>query len=214
MKFNILDLLLPKETKFFTYMSDQVTIFKEGCIIFKELVHQIEKYSEEEIKQRLLKIKDCELRGDKIEHQIIDELHKTFITPIDREDIHTFTINVDKSLDILNSTARKFEIYRIRNVPQNVCNFADIIVRITEEMEKLVHLFSAKAEITQAVAHMHTLENEADELFHASMAELFSGKYSPIDIIKLKEIFEQLESVVDSTDYIGKLIRGIKVKQG
>jgi hypothetical protein len=71
-----------------------------------------------------------------------------------------------------------------------------------------------KTNLDEVVANMHNLENEADELFHASMAELFNGKYDAVFIIKFKEVYEHLESVVDVIDYLGKLIRGIKVKQG
>ena len=140
-------------------------------------------------------------------------LNKTFITPIDREDIHTLAINVDRALDILNSISRKIEIYQIRNVPANVWKFADIIVKIAAEMNNAVRQLKTHKSIGEVATRMHELEIEADELFHVSMAELFKEK-DPIHIIKFKEVYEHLESVVDAIDYVGKLIRGIKVKQG
>jgi Phosphate transport regulator (distant homolog of PhoU) len=214
MGFNIFDLLLPRETKFFGYMDQQAQFLVKGAHIFQDLVKNIQNLSEEEIKARLSEIKDCESKGDKIERQIIDELGKTFITPIDREDIHTLAINVDRALDILNSISRKVEIYHIRQVPANVCAFAEIIVKISEQMIPLINQLKKKTSIDAAASEMHTLENEADELFHVSMAELFSEKNNPIHIIKFKEFYEHLESVVDAIDYVGKLIRGIKVKLG
>ncbi len=215
MKFNILDLLLPREVKFFKYMHSQADIFIEGCELFKKLATTIDKISEEEAKNIILRINEFEQKGDDLEHLIIDELHKTFITPLDREDIHLIAINIDKSLDILNSISRKFEIYGIRNVPINVCRFADIIVEISIELRNLFAALEKKNDINDIVRRMHELENKADTLFYTSVAELFSnGKYNPVEIIKYKEIYEHLESIVDSVDFIGKIVRGIAVKQG
>ena len=215
MKFNILDLLLPREVKFFKYMTNQAEIFIEGCELFKKLATTIDKISEDEAKNIIKRINEFEQKGDDLEHLIIDELHKTFITPLDREDIHSIAINIDKSLDILNSISRKFEIYGVRNVPINVCRFADIIVEISIELRNLFASLEKKQDINDIVRRMHELENKADTLFYTSVAELFSdNKYSPVDIIKFKEIYEHLESIVDSVDFIGKIVRGIAVKQG
>jgi uncharacterized protein len=215
MKFNILDFLLPREVKFFKYMTSQAEIFIDGCELFRKLATTIDKISEDEAKNIILRINEFEQKGDDLEHLIIDELHKTFITPLDREDIHMIAINIDKSLDILNSISRKFEIYGIRNVPINVCRFADIIVEISIELRNLFAALEKKSDINDNVRRMHELENRADTLFYTSVAELFSnGKYSPVEIIKYKEIYEHLESIVDSVDFIGKITRGIAVKQG
>jgi uncharacterized protein len=214
MGFNIFDVLLPRETKFFTYRDQQVEFLTMSTAIFQELVVTIGTLSEDQIKAKLVKIKECETKGDEVEHQIINALNKTFITPLDREDIHLLAYNIDRALDILNSISRKVEIYNIREVPANVCKFADIIVRINKQMEISVKTLRKKDDVDAVVNLMHELENEADELFHTSMAELFRDKNNSIHIIKFKEFYEHLESVVDAIDYVGKLIRGIKVKQG
>jgi uncharacterized protein len=215
MSFNILDLLLPRETKFFTYMDQQAEFLDMGAVIFQELVVNIQSLSQEKIKEKLIKIKECETRGDEVEHQIINSLNKTFITPLDREDIHLLAYNIDRAMDILNSISRKVEIYNIREVPVNVCKFADIIVKINKQMGIAVKHLRKKDGVDEVVALMHELENEADELFHSSMAELFRGdKNHSVTIIKFKEFYEHLENVVDAIDYVGKLVRGIKVKQG
>ena len=214
MKLNLLDILLPRETKFFTYFTEQVDVFAEGSKLFKKLVTNLETLSEDEIKNSLAEIKECELRGDAVEQKIILELHQTFITPIDREDIHTMAINIDRCLDILNSVSRKIEIYSIRKVPANVRRFAEVIVEMAEEMGRLVVALRNLKDVAEISQKMHALENRADDLFHQSMAELFRDNVDPIDIIRLKELYEHLEAVVDCADYIGKLVRGVAVKQG
>lgn len=214
MRLNILDLLLPRETKFYNYLEEQIDTLVEGCKIFRSFIDGIETMEESEIKKKLTAIKDCELRADIIERRIIDELHETFITPIDREDIHLMAINIDKSLDILNSIARKFDSYNIRKVPKNVCIFAEIICDISDELRPLLDYLKRKDKAVPAAERMHKLENKADDLFHQAIAELFSGSYSPIDVIKFKEVYEHLESIIDSIDFIGKIVRGIMVKLG
>jgi predicted phosphate transport protein (TIGR00153 family) len=214
MGMNIFDLLLPKETKFYSFMDQQVSFLVTSTAVFKDLVENIKTLTEDQIKEKLVKIKECETGGDEVERQILDELKKTFITPIDREDIHTLAINIDRANDILNSISRKIEIYNIREVPANVLKFADIIVKITNQMDITVKHLREKANIDDAVKLMRELENEADELFHESMAELFDDKNDPIYIIKFKEFYEHLETVVDAIDYVGKLMRGIRVKHG
>ena len=214
MKLNLLDILLPRETKFFTYFTEQVDVFVEGSKLFKKLVTNLDMLSEAEIRNSLAEIKECELRGDAVEQKIITELRQTFITPIDREDIHTMAINIDRCLDILNSVSRKIDIYSIRKVPANVRRFADIIVEMAEEMGRLVKALRNLKDVSEVSKKMHLLENKADELFHQSMAELFKDHVDPIDVIRLKELYEHLESVVDCADYIGKLVRGVAVKQG
>jgi predicted phosphate transport protein (TIGR00153 family) len=214
MAFNLFDLLLPKETKFFNYMDEQVGHLICSTATFQELIVNLKGYNENQIREKLVKIKECETKGDEVEHHILNELKKTFITPIDREDIHTLAINIDRANDILNSISRKVEIYKIREVPGNVGKFADIIVKITQQMEKTVKLLRKKENVDEAVFKMHELENEADELFHESMAELFNDGHDAVYILKFKEVYEHLETVVDAVDYVGKLIRGIRVKIG
>ncbi len=215
MGFNIFDLLLPKETKFYSYMEQQVEFLLTSTTTFKELIDTLQTLTEDQIHEKLLKIKECETGGDEVEHRILNELKKTFITPIDREDIHTLAINIDRATDILNSISRKIDIYDIRGeAPANVRKFADIIVKIAQQMEISVKRLRKKENIDETVIAMHGLENDADELFHESMAQLFSDKIDPIYIMKFKEFYEHLESVVDAIDYVGKLIRGIRVKHG
>ncbi|MDD5455456.1 MAG: DUF47 family protein [Candidatus Margulisbacteria bacterium] len=213
MKFNIFDFLLPRETKFFHYMLDHANCFAEASVLFRDLLANLETMKEDEKKLLLLSIKECESRGDSIEKKMIDELNQTFITPIDREDIHTLAIKLDRAIDILNNLAKKIDIYKINKVPSNANKFADIIIAIGQLMVLLIKELENKRNVEQIQVKMHFLENEADDLFHTSIAELFSLKHAPIDIIRYKELYEHLESIVDAVDYVGKIIRGIKVKQ-
>jgi uncharacterized protein len=210
---NLLDLLLPREAEFFKHMSGQAENLCDGCKEFKDFVAGIADASEEEIHTRVKRIKDIELKGDEIEREIIRKLDETFITPLDREDIHDIVTGVDKSLDILNDTSQKIEIYRIRDVPANIVKYSGIIADTSLELKKLVDSLDDRKGTDILVRKIHTLENEADFLFHTSMAELFT-EADPIRIIKFKDIYQNLEDLVNSVDHIAKTIRGVVVKQG
>ncbi len=209
---NILDLLLPRETKFYKFMDQQVGFLSTSTTTFQDLVVNIKNLNEDQIREKLAKIKDCENRGDQVEHQILQTLVVTFVTPFDREDINSLAMSMDRALDILNSISRKIEMYNIRDVPANICKFADIIVRITRQMGISVDQLRKRQNVDNAVKNMHELEHEADDLFHESMAQLFSNKNDPVYIVKFKEFYEHLESVVDAIDYVGKSVKGIGVK--
>jgi len=214
MQFRIFDLLLPRETQFYAYMHQLADVLIEGTSFFKDFISRFEKLSETDIHWNLTRIKDYELKGDAVEMKIIDELHKTFITPLDREDIHSIAIGIDRGIDILNSVAQKLEVYNIKKFPPNVVSFAALIADIALEINPLLTALEKRQNVNGVFERMHAIENKADYLFHLSMADLFGGTYSAIDVIRFKDIYEHMESCVDSLDYIGKVVRGVLVKMG
>ncbi len=214
MGFNLLDLLLPRETKFYDYMNQHMDFLVEGTTAFQDMVGQLDKLTPAELKTRLVAIKTCESEMDKVEATIIEELQLTFITPLDREDIHTLAIQVDRAMDIVNGVARKIEIYGITKVPNYVLRMADLNATMARLLREIMHLLQAKKEVREHCEKLHKMENDCDELFNQAMAELFRSDYDALSIIKYKELYEMLEDCSDTIDYVGKLIRGVRVKQG
>jgi len=212
---SFLDLLLPRETKFFDYMTKHVDYLVQGATAFQDLVYQIETLTPEDVASRTASIHKCESDMDKMEAMIIEQLHLTLITPIDREDIHSLTMIVDQSMDNINAITRRLSIYKQRSLPEDFKKFATIIHSICLQLRETLQFFITKKSIKESVVRMHELENEADILFHNAVAKLFDGTHTNIiDVIKFKELYEMLENTVDTVDHAGKLIRGIKVKQG
>lgn len=214
MKFNFLDLLLPREIKYYDYFKQQSVNLYEACVAFRKTMENIQDLNPEELKRQLACIKDYEKKGDAFERHIIEELHKSFITPIDREDIHVVVINMEKAMDMLNNLSRKIEIFGIKEVPNHVVKFCTIMVDIAKELTYLMKALRTRQGAVEIIRIMHTQEKLGDEAFHQGMAELFNGKNSPVYIIQFKEIYELLEGVIDAIDYVGKIIRGILVKLG
>ena len=216
MGLKLLDLLLPRETKFFDYLEEMSDYLLDGCTAFHEFAVQIENLSKEELRKRLYGIKDIELKGDKAELIIIDELHRCFITPLDREDIHALAGALENPLNSLKDLSTKIEIYRIRELPVNVCRFAEIMLEEARLQRDVVRSLRTRDNVQAKLERMHELENLADDLFHESLEELFhsSKKSLTAKTLKLKEVYEMQEDIVDAIDDIGKLIRGIKIKNG
>lgn len=214
MKFNIFDLLLPRETKFYDFFIEQVDLLLEAGKIFRSISENYQKLNDDELKKEISKIKECEKKSDAVEVKIIRALDQTFITPFDREDIHTMTINIDKALDTLTSLSYKIEIYQIKTFPISIYNFSKLIVEISEILKNLFIEMEKKKDIDGLIRQMHDLEHKADYLFYISAGELFKEYTDPIEVIKLKEVYEFLENVVDSIDFIGKIVRRVMIKQG
>ena len=207
----ILQYFVPKDRKFYP-------LFEQASAnlvaISKVLVEALTTASIEKRTSLIREIEKLEHVGDEITHKIFQEVSTTFITPFDREDIHLMAVNIDRALDIINSSAQKLDMYGIRKVPANIVNFADIVMEMSLELQKLMKQFKNKEKVEEMVTKLHNFENKADYLFRISLADLFNNGTNAIEIIKFKEIYEHLEDLTDCIDFIGKTVRGITVKQG
>jgi uncharacterized protein Yka (UPF0111/DUF47 family) len=213
MGFQLLDLLLPKEKKFFVLFDRQAALLTDSSQTFKVFLTQLEHLSEDDVKKRLWMIRDIELRADELETTVYDELSKTFLTPFDREDIHLLASRLDAVIDGIDATARKIGAYHIRKASSRVCRFADLIVDASLELQTLLELLKSKGEMYASIERIHQIENSADDLFYECMADLFA-KEDGVKLLKLKELYEALESVIDSIDTVARTVRSIVVKQG
>ena len=214
MGFNLFDLLLPKEGKFFTLLERQASFLTEASQVFKTFLGQLEDLSEDEVKKRLWIVRNLKVQAGEVETTILDELHKTFITPLDREDIHALAALLEHAIDGINGTTRKIGTYHIKKASSRVCRFSDFIVEASQEIQALLVLLRKKAVPFASIEKIHQIENQADDLFFECMADLFAKEDNPVKIFKLKELYESLENVVDSLDAVAKCVRGIVVKQG
>lgn len=165
MGFNLLDLLLPKEAKFFTLLDQQAQLLTDASLTFKSFLGQLEDLSEDEIRKRLLLIRDLENQADKVETTIIDELNKTFITPLDREDIHSLTTQIDTAIDGIDGVARKIGTYHIKKASSRVFRFAELIVEASQEIQVLLKLVQDKKVTFASIEKIHQIEVQADDLF-------------------------------------------------
>lgn len=156
-------------------------------------------------------MKEFESKCDRHVHTILTELNKTFITPIDRDDILKLTGSLDDVLDGIEALASRFEMYQIRQLDTYVSQFAEILVKCSHEIRKAIRLLSEKKllAIREHAIAINELENQADELIRECIKSLFTSVTDPIELIKRKEIYERLESTTDYCEDVANTLETI-----
>jgi predicted phosphate transport protein (TIGR00153 family) len=205
----ILSWLIPQEKHFFDMIERQSKNVLEGV---DALVNMLEHYNE--IDKKREKIKQIENEGDKMVHDIFSELNKTFITPIDREDITKLTSSLDDILDNLEAVSERLIIYEIKKPPQYMLEFAQILQKTTRNVNQGINLlrnFKEAKQIRAFCKEINTLENEGDILLRKATADLFKKK-DPIEIIKIKELYDDMEAAIDRCEDVADVIGDILVK--
>lgn len=159
-----------------------------------------------------LKIKDLEHKGDELTHHVIDELNKTFITPIDREDIHDLCSALDDVLDLVDSTATRIVLFRISEPIRAVPEICSVLLSQAKEIGAAVSDLKNNDHVVEHCIEINRLENEADRYFQTAIASLFEEVKDPIEVIKRKEIIETLETATDKAEDVANVLESIIVK--
>lgn len=156
-------------------------------------------------------MKAFENQCDNYTHTIIIELNKTFITPIERDDIMNLTTTLDDVLDGLEATASRFYMYNLGEPDEHIVNFAEILRNSAYEIQKAIRLLSQKKllAIREHTIRLNDLENQGDELLRIAIKELFVKVTDPIELIKKKEIYERLETTTDACEHVANMLESI-----
>jgi uncharacterized protein len=202
---------LPKEFNFFDLFDRQVDYAVSAADYFKELMSK-GGVSEESLK----KIEAIEHRGDEVSHEIFEHLNKTFITPFDREDIHALAKELDNITDMINTIVSRLWIYKLIAKEENMVRFACVIsesVNAVSRAVKGLRTMKNSASIQEACVEINRLENVGDSMRDAMLAELFEKAKDPITVIKLKEIYQDAETVLDICEDVTHVVGAIILKQ-
>jgi uncharacterized protein len=203
----MLSRFLPREEKFFDLFKRSADLLVDGSIELQQLLGDLGKSE-----SRARKIKDLESRADEITHRTVELLHTTFITPLDREDIHQLITKMDDILDFIEAAAERISLYEIKSTTPQLNDLADIIVKSTEGLRTAItRIESLKEpeEIVKQCVEVNRLENEADQVFRKGMAQLFRDEPDVRQLIKMKEIYEMLETVTDRCEDVANIVEGI-----
>ena len=199
--------LIPRERKFFQMFADVSENLTEGA----RLLHDMLK-NPVDLAPRIAKLQEVEHRGDEMTHDIIRMLNKTFITPFDREDIHRLTSSLDDVLDFVNAAAVRMSLYRITAPPPVAADLAGLIVAQAEELSKGVSLLETNQKVLDHCTEVNRLENEADRISRRAIAELFDREKDPIQLIKIKELYEVLETATDKAEDAANVLEAVVLK--
>lgn len=198
---------MPREGKFFDQFRDLAELIVQGS---RELVVLITSIND--LERLRYNIEAIEKKGDKVTHNTVQLLHKTFITPIDRNDIHQLITNMDDILDLIEDTAQSISMYDIRAVTPDAKRLAEICVGCAEKVKAAVELLSNMdnaAAIMEVCGEIDRLESEADHVMRTAMAKLFRDEADVRELIKLRAIYELLEEITDRCEDVANIIEGI-----
>jgi predicted phosphate transport protein (TIGR00153 family) len=200
--------LFKKDEKFFKIFGQMTVHILEAA----ELLGNMVRNPTADLAPLASKIKDLEHKGDELTHRVIDELNKTFITPIDREDIHDLTAALDDVLDLIDSTATRIVLFRITEPIRSVPEMCAVLLSQVMEIGAAVSNLQDNDHVVERCIEINRLENDADRLFQSAIAALFDEVKDPIAVIKRKEIIETLEAATDKAEDVANVLESIIVK--
>jgi len=203
---------MPKEEKFFDFLTQQAENLMKAAEFFKAAIKD-GKLDEDEVK----KIHALEQEGDTLAHEITDMLNRTFITPIDREDIYALANQLDDVLDMLNAMAGRMKLYKLSPSDPYFAQFIDLIDQAAAALASAVkHMPDTKRQrrVQDYCIEINRLENLGDTVREKAISNLFETEKDPMSVIKWKEIYEVAEGTLDKCEHVAKVIEGILVKHG
>lgn len=201
--------LIPREESFFDLFEDLARKLQDGA---DELLDLLKNYSD--LDRKSGRVLDIEHEGDEITHEIIRRLNTTFITPFDREDIHRLASHMDDVLDCIEAAAEYLQLHRIdQPLPQMISLAETLAVAAGITAQSMPGLRKMK-DLSDYWVEINRLENESDRTFRRTIAELFSGDYKAMDVLKYKDIVEQIENAMDRLEDVANTVEGIVLKQG
>ena len=201
--------IVPQEREFFDLLDQEAAIVAEGARALRDLLRDFR-----DVPARRKRIKDIEHRADDTVHTIYEELNKTFITPIDREDITALAGNLDNVLDMVDAAANRLHLYEVSHPNPAMLDLAEVIVEATVALQKAVGMIRDRKQadaVEQIAVEVNRLENVGDDLLNVAVAELFKEK-DVVNILKAKEILEQLEQATDYCEDVANVLSDIVAK--
>ena len=199
--------LLPRDGRFFDLFNEHAALIVASAREMSALMAQFE-----EFERHAAAIDRIEKEGDRVTHRTMETLHKTFITPIDREDIHHLSTAMDDILDLLQDCAQSISLYDVRAATLELKRLADIClacaVKVSEGVSMLSNMDNAQR-IFAACVEIDRLESEADYVMRAAIAKLFREEPEVRELIKLRAIYELLEAVTDRCEDVANILEGI-----
>ena len=208
--------LLPREGNFFEMFNQHAELIVEAAHAFEKMVAH---YNEPHLREKYAHdVDNAERAADRITHEVNKAVHKTFITPIDREQIHTLINTMDDVADLIQDSAETMSLYDIRHMTDEISRLTDLSVKCCERVRDAVKLLDKVADPKTAEAALKTceeidqLESDADRVMRTAMSKLFREEPEVREVIKLKAIYELLETITDKCEDVAGIVEAIVVK--
>ncbi len=200
--------LIPREEAFFDLFRNAAHNMIEGSRLLKDMMEDFTNPVE-----KARRIKQVEHDGDTITHDIARKLNQTFITPIDREDIHDLASAIDDILDVVEAIADRFVLYKVEKPTEMAIKLSNILYQASEAVGAAVDLLGkSHTDMNEVSVRVNSLENEADRISRDAISQLFDKETDPIAVIKWKEIYENFEAGTDRCEDVANILERIALK--
>ncbi len=201
------DFFIPKEMGFFDVFDEHAKLNIEAAQLLVELLENFE-----DAPAKVSRIQNVEHQADEVTHRAMEMLHKTFITPIDREQIHNLVSSLDDVVDLMDGASRRMLLYGIKSPRKDLVGLARVLLASTKQVQKAVtglrNMKHAK-DIMAACIEINKLENDGDALRDAAVADLFKNSTDAIEVLVWKEIYESIETAIDRCEDVANVIEGV-----
>lgn len=205
--------LLPREGNFFEMFNQHADRIVEAARAFSQLVAN---YSDPHLREQYNRdVDNAERAADRVTHEVNRLIHKTFITPIDRDQIHTLINTMDDVVDLIQDSAETMALYDVRHMTEEITRLTELSVKCCDRVKDAVHMIANLGDAATAEAALKTceeidrLESDADRVMRSAMSKLFRDEPDVREVLKLKAIYELLETITDKCEDVANVIEGI-----
>lgn len=199
--------IIPRDEQFFELFDQLAHHLATAAKMLDTLFGDVE-----HVDDHVKAIKDIEHKADLLTATLNQRIDKSFITPIDREDIHHLASRLDDVIDLLDGTSRRFEMLHITEVRPQARQLTNVLVRATAEITIAVSEMRKPPQVNEHVALIKHLEEEGDAIYHEAVGALFAGTPDPLEVIKWKEMYDTLEGAIDSCMGVAQVLQSISLK--
>jgi predicted phosphate transport protein (TIGR00153 family) len=199
----------PRDEQFFDLFKEMADEIRAAAVMLEALLA-----SDPPDDSKVDLIKEAEHRCDALTHDTIQRLHRTFITPFDREDLYSLATSLDNVMDAIDQAATLVRLYGIQHVRPGARELAHTVTGATDRLHAALDALAAKKPIHPHAVEINRLENEGDRVYQEAIRKLFAGETDPITIIKWKELLDVLEQITDACEDVANVIEGVTVKHG
>lgn len=200
--------LIPREESFFELFELMARKVQQGA---EELLDLLKNYTD--LERKTARVIDIEHEGDEITHEVMRRLNTTFVTPFDREDIHRLASSLDDVLDHIEAAAEYLQLHKIDRPIDQMLALAETLARAGKTTAEAMPRLRKMKDLESYWVEINRLENEGDRVFRRSIADLFSGHFEAMDVLKWKDIIEEIEAGIDRLEDVANTIEGIYLKQ-
>jgi predicted phosphate transport protein (TIGR00153 family) len=197
----------PKQEDFFSLFMKQAALVRQGCDQLHEMMERFD-----DLDRRSKSLKDVEHQGDLVTHELFEKLHRTFITPLEREDIHDLASGLDDVLDAAEAIGNRLVLFNIPRKTDAALQLTSILAKCGVQIEQAVANLKDFRSLMTFTIEINRLENEADRISREAVADLFSGKHDLLDVMRWRELYGRLEGAADKCEDVANTIEAIVLK--